>query len=137
MVDIELKDGTTIPAGAVVGMPAYHHVHDPDVIPDPTTFDPLRSYRARYENGGENASKFLAGQTSAIQLSFGHGGQACPGRHYAVHQIKFTLARILLEYDFKWPEGKSSKNFFINEVNVLNPFAKIMMKKRPNSMFDQ
>ena len=104
---------------------------DPSIIPDPEAFDPLRSYRKRYANDGENHHKFMAGQTNATQLSFGHGGQACPGRYFAVHEIKLILAQLLIEYEFSWPEGKSeSKIIYINEVNYVEPLAKIMMKKR-------
>lgn len=131
LVDVHFKDGTYIPEGTDVAVPSYHYANDPDVVPEPKAFDPLRSYRKRYANGGENLDQFMAGQTNATQLSFGHGGQACPGRHYAVNQIKLMLSRILMEYDFAWPEGVSSaKSFYVNEINVVDPWAKIMMKKR-------
>ena len=36
-----------------------------------------------------------------------------------------------MEYDFAWPEGKTkATSFYVNELNVVEPSAKIMMKKR-------
>lgn len=132
---ITLKDGTQIPPGAHLAWPAYHHSHDPSVTQDPEVFDPLRSYRKRHANGGENHSRFVAGQPNKDHLTFGFGGQACPGRHFAVNEIKLILSRLLLEYDFAYPVGKSRpKNIHINELVVVDPTAKLMMKKRDNSV---
>ena len=34
-------------------------------------------------------------------LPFGLGKHACPGRHFAVNEIKFALHHLLLKYDIK------------------------------------
>lgn len=44
---------------------------------------------------------YQAVQTSADHLFFGHGNQACPGRFFAVHELKVLLSHILMGYDFK------------------------------------
>lgn len=67
----------------------------------------MRSYRKRYANNGELINRFTAGQTDKNSLSFGYGGQACPGRYFAVAEIKLVLMRLLLEFDFKLEEGKT------------------------------
>ena len=112
--------------------PAYHHANDPSVTPDPELFDPMRSYRARQLcNDEKGRIQHSAGHPSVNHLSFGFGGQACPGRHFAINEMKLTLSRLLTEYDFSWPEGKARPgNIHINEMVVLDPTAKMMMKKR-------
>ena len=34
-------------------------------------------------------------------LSFGHGRHACPGRFFAVNELKIAMAHLLLTYDIK------------------------------------
>jgi cytochrome P450 len=33
-------------------------------------------------------------------MGFGHGKQACPGRHYAAIFLKVALCHIIMKYDF-------------------------------------
>ena len=42
--------------------------------------------------------------------------QACPGRFFATNVLKATLSRLLLEYDFKLPDGKDRP---VNNFNHL------------------
>ena len=65
------------------------------------------------------------------RLVFGHGKQACPGRFFAVNEMKMILARFLIGYEFKYPEGKSRpRNFFLEEYIIPDPRAKLMMRNR-------
>ncbi|KAF2198781.1 putative cytochrome P450 [Delitschia confertaspora ATCC 74209] len=129
VVDITLKDGTRIPKGTRLACANSEILNDPSVTPNPEAFDPMRSYRKRHETGELN--KHLAGQPDKDNLSFGHGKQACPGRYFAVGEIKMILARLLLEFEFKYPEGKSRpKNFYADENVFPDPRARLMMRKR-------
>ncbi|KAJ8132102.1 hypothetical protein O1611_g1523 [Lasiodiplodia mahajangana] len=131
LVPLTLKDGTKIPVGARIAWAGHHHANDPDVIPNPDTFDPMRSYRKRYANNGELINRFTAGQTDKNSLSFGYGGQACPGRYFAVAEIKLVLMRLLLEFDFKLQEGKTRPKIMHADENVfMDPHAKLMMRIR-------
>ncbi|KAK1499410.1 ent-kaurene oxidase [Colletotrichum cuscutae] len=38
-------------------------------------------------------------------MAFGFGRHACPGRFFAATEIKMLIARLLLEYDIRMPEG--------------------------------
>jgi cytochrome P450 len=127
-----LKDGTEIPKHTRIAWAAHHHVNDPARINNPETFDPMRSYRKRYAGGDpESLHKFQAGQTNSNSLSFGYGGQSCPGRYFAVSEIKMLMARLMLEFEFKYPEGKSRPKIMYADENVfMDPYAKIMMRKR-------
>ena len=42
-------------------------------------------------------------------MSFGLGRHACPGRFFAANEIKLILARMLLEFDFRMPEGQEKR----------------------------
>jgi cytochrome P450 len=43
-------------------------------------------------------------------LTWGYGQHACPGRFFAANEIKLMLARILMDYDLRLPEGMTAKD---------------------------
>lgn len=130
MEPLTLNDGTRIPAGTHVGWAHHHHVMDPAITPNPEVFDPLRSYRKRHSSP-EEMNKHLAGQTEPNRLSFGYGKQACPGRFFAVDEIKTLLVRLLSNYNFKYPQGKNRpKPRYANENVFVDPTARLMMKRK-------
>jgi cytochrome P450 len=89
----------------------------------------MRSYRKRYETGEVN--KHLAGMPEKDYLHFGYGRQACPGRHFAIGEVKMMMIRLLDEFEFKFPEGKGRpKIFHADEFAFLNPMSKLMMRRR-------
>jgi ent-kaurene oxidase len=123
------KDGTIVPQGSILTFANLEHQLDPTVFPEPLAFDPMRCYRKRQENNKVHG--YLAGQTSPNNLGFGYGGQACAGRQFAVAEIKLLVARLLYEFEFKMPEGKSRPNdIHVNELTFLPPSAKVMMRKK-------
>ncbi|KAI1127654.1 cytochrome P450 [Nemania abortiva] len=135
LVPLTLKDGTKIPVGARIAWAGHHHANDPDIVPNPDKFDPMRSYRKRHANNRELINKYTAGQTDKNSLSFGYGGQACPGRYFAVAEIKLVLMRLLLEFDFKLQEGTARPNIMHADENVfMDPHAKLMMKTRKGAL---
>jgi cytochrome P450 len=78
------------------------------------------------------SSKYMATTPSEEHLGFGHGVQACPGRFFAVNEIKLIMVYFLLNFDFKQPERqqKSRLHFPFEEYLVLNPTLKLMMRKK-------
>ncbi|EPE31715.1 Cytochrome P450 [Glarea lozoyensis ATCC 20868] len=129
MEPITLKDGTFLPKGTQVAWPAANILMDPNVTFDPEAFNPWRSF----EQGNETspASTNAYGHTSEKNLLFGHGRQACPGRFFAVAEIKMILARMLIEYDFRFcNQGCRPKSLTIDEMVFPNPFAKLSIKRR-------
>lgn len=127
IVPITLKDGTHIPAGTRIACANADILSD--TTPNPADFDPMRSYRRRYETGELN--KHQAGQTEKDNLHFGYGKQACPGRHFAVGEIKMVMTKMLMEFEFKYPEGKGRpRNFYADENVFPDPRARLMMRKR-------
>lgn len=137
MVPITLKDGTHIPVGTRVAWAGPQHSSDPRTTPDPAKFDPMRNYRKRHAGtDGENLNRFMAGQTDRDNMSFGYGNQICPGRYFAIFEIKMMLMRLLQAFDFAAPPGKGknwSRTIYADENVILDPFAKVMMRKRQNT----
>lgn len=126
-----LKDGTHIPQGCRIAFTSAEHQMDPNITPDPFTFDPMRSYRKRHASPEQHNRHQAALADIDDNLTFGYGSQACPGRFLAVAEIKMLLARFLTEFDFKYPPGKSLPKTMSGDENVfLDPSAKLLMKKR-------
>ena len=124
------NDGQHIPAGATISWANYYHQNDPSLAPEPHLFDPMRSYRKRYSSP-EQKSKHLAGQAEIDNLTFGYGRGACPGRFFAIGEIKTIVSRLLVEFEFKYPEGKSRpRSIGLNEFSLPDPGAKLMIRKR-------
>ncbi|KAI0454658.1 cytochrome P450 [Xylaria acuta] len=128
---LTLKDGTYIPKGSRICWAGYNHINDPSVTPNPDIFDPMRSYKKRYASP-QDMNKYLAGQTSPDNLAFGYGKLACPGRAFSVGEIKLILARLISQYEFRYPESIQSRptNMYADENVFPNPNAKVMMRLR-------
>ncbi|PVI05734.1 cytochrome P450 [Periconia macrospinosa] len=131
MMPITLKDGTHIPKDVRIAWAGPAHAFDPSINPEPQKFDPMRSYRKRHSGGGENLKKFMVGQTDPDNMSFGYGNQVCPGRYFAVGEIKLVLVRLLQEFDFASAGGTGRpRNLHFDENVILDPQAKVQMKRR-------
>lgn len=97
---------------------------DSNYYSDPKKFHPFRFCRHSdvcstrtqnfYERQGLNATMPLPGDMQPANaakatvslddkfLSFGLGRNACPGRYFALHEIKLMLAHIVLNYDIEY-----------------------------------
>lgn len=105
-------------------------MNDPAISANPEIFDPMRSYNKRRSSPSE-ANKNLAGQTSPDNLAFGYGKLACPGRAFSVGEIKLILARLLSQYEFRFPDGQGRPlNMYADENVFPDPKARIMMRRR-------
>ncbi|KAI5918729.1 ent-kaurene oxidase [Camillea tinctor] len=111
---VTLSDGTHLPAGVMIEYPHALAVQDPFSYENPEKFDAHRFMNLR--NG---TSKDLLGYKNKEQhqfvtvtkdfMHFGYGRHACPGRFFAANEIKLILARILLAYDMKMPDGLTER----------------------------
>ena len=74
----------------------------------------------------------MAGQTHPNVLGFGYGNQACPGRQFAVAEIKLIMARMLYEFEFKFADEKKGrpKTGYINEMAMTDWGARLLVRKR-------
>jgi len=102
-----LSDGTHLPQGTLIAAPMAMFSIDPDLLEDPETFDGFRWYKKSLEAEGRATHNAKWTTTSARNLGFGHGKHACPGRFFVAEETKILLTFIILQYDFKYPEGQS------------------------------
>ncbi|EXJ66476.1 uncharacterized protein A1O5_10628 [Cladophialophora psammophila CBS 110553] len=127
--DVTLSDGTVIPTGTRLEI-ATSAIHlDEKNYEHPNQFDGLRFYRARLEPGAENRHLYVS--VGKNDLSFGYGRHACPGRFLGHINIKLIMAEILLNYDFKLPDGaERPKNGEFEAIVSPDPEIEIFMKNR-------
>jgi cytochrome P450 len=90
-----------IPRGTILSLALGATQRDASFYDSPNDFDAFRFARASSSSSGGKGSSH---QTSAVTpddryLGFGFGRHACPGRFFAVAEIKLLLAHMLLEYE--------------------------------------
>lgn len=109
-----LSSGQAIPAGVIIEIAQAGVNFDDAVHERAAEFDALRYYKLRMakDEAGSGAkaaevvanSQFVSVGTSS--LTFGYGRHACPGRFFAVNEIKMIIATALLHYDMKNVDGQ-------------------------------
>ncbi|KAF5382324.1 hypothetical protein D9757_008449 [Collybiopsis confluens] len=101
MRDFTFSNGTEVPAGTLVGVAAYALHHDADLYEKPDILDPFRFSNMRTKEG-EGFKHQIVAQDHSFGL-FGHGGKhMCPGRFFAVNQLKALVGHVLISYDIKF-----------------------------------
>ena len=134
MKDTVLSDGTFIPRGSfvVANMVSIHS--DPDIYPEPSTFRPWRFSEMR-DRSVDDALKHQAVNTSTDYLAFGHGRHACPGRFFAMNELKAMMAYVVMNYDVRTEkEGVRPPNYDAGLSVLPNPMAKVLFRKRVSSV---
>lgn len=108
MSGITLSDGTYLPAGTNIEVPAHTIQMDPSVYPNPDKFDGFRFYNMRQSSAEEaNRNQFVS--VSMDSLNFGYGKHACPGRFFASNELKVILANVLLRYDIALEDQEAGR----------------------------
>lgn len=104
--------------------------NDPEIYPSPDEFHPWRFSEMR-EASADDALKHQAVNTSKEYLTFGLGKHACPGRFFAVNELKSMMAYIVMHYDVKMKEEGVRPANFIKGLSVFpNPMAMVLFRKR-------
>lgn len=130
---VTLSNGIHVPKGTHFAFALGPVTRDPSRFPDPEKFDGLRYYKRRVaENLSSTSSKYLATTPSEEHLIFGHGQQACPGRFFAINEVKLIMVFFLVNYEMRQPERQRSHrlHFPFEEYFVLNPLLKLEMRRR-------
>ncbi|CCM06212.1 uncharacterized protein FIBRA_08456 [Fibroporia radiculosa] len=129
--DYTFSDGTFVPAGTYLMAPTSAIYTDDTVYPNAVEFNPWRFSDMR--NQGEHVKLV---NTNLNFLSFGHGYHACPGRFFAVSEMKIILAHIVATYDVKMEqEGVIPTPIMIGHVCVPSRKAEILVRKKlPSQM---
>lgn len=77
---------------------------DPTIFPEPHTFDGHRYRRMRSEHKDAESSMIM-GMSTIDSLGFGLGNQACPGRFFAVNNMKLIMAKLLTQFELTLEES--------------------------------
>ncbi|KAF2180150.1 cytochrome P450, partial [Zopfia rhizophila CBS 207.26] len=127
--EFRFKDGTVIPAGARVGAPSLAIHNDPQYYLEPEKFDGFRFSRMREESAKPMKHQMVS--TDIDYLPFGHGKHACPGRFFAVNEMKLIFANLLLRYDLKLIPGTAPARMFIGTMAIPETKLKVLMRSIP------
>ncbi|EPS93532.1 hypothetical protein FOMPIDRAFT_93720 [Fomitopsis schrenkii] len=124
--DYTFADGTYIPKGTIVAAASRDLQLEADHYVDPAVFDPRR-----YEGQG-GSSKDDSARTDEHYLVFGHGQHTCPGRFFAVTELKVILAHIVVTYDVQLPGGSRSipQPMWLGVSLIPNRKANVLFRKR-------
>ncbi|KAF8967503.1 cytochrome P450 [Flammula alnicola] len=122
--DFTFSDGTRVPAGSHLCVNSWGHHRDDTYYPSADTFDGFRYAR---EDG--NDQQLMATPTLEYN-AFGHGRPACPGRFFAVAELKMMLAHILVTYDFKLADGAQPEMKWFETKVIPDKSIKMVFRKR-------
>ncbi|KAL0568867.1 hypothetical protein V5O48_013108 [Marasmius crinis-equi] len=126
--DIKFSDGTVIPAGTKIGAAShYTHTHE-EIYPTPNEFVPFR-----FADGTGSAKRPEQMVTLHLDwLLFGGGKHACPGRFFAVTELKIMFAHLILNYDVKFKRDDMGfpPSVQFGYTKSPNPDVKVMFRKR-------
>ncbi|MBE3047829.1 cytochrome P450, partial [Candidatus Bathyarchaeota archaeon] len=127
---ITLSNGTHLPPGTKLLAPLAGFSQDPDLYPDPATFDPLRFHRLR-QRSTSDSNRYQFTSLGDSDMQFGAGRHACPGRFFAGNEVKMALGFFLLNYEVKLPEGKERPRAMVVVMNrVPDQEAELLFRRR-------
>ncbi|KAK7049978.1 hypothetical protein VNI00_005409 [Paramarasmius palmivorus] len=134
MKDFAFSDGTTIPAGATVSLPTAGIHYDEKHYTDPFEFNPWRFSDIRSADGDEGGRiKHQMITPNTEYMLFGTGRHACPGRFFAVNELKLLLSHVLVTYDVKFDgenEGRVPQDVWFGSARMPNRKVDLMFRKR-------
>ncbi|ESK83523.1 cytochrome p450 [Moniliophthora roreri MCA 2997] len=100
-----------------------------DTYPAPDDFNAARFAKLR-DMEGEGVKHQVVTPT-LDWVNFGTGKHACPGRFFAVNELKAMLAHVLMKYDVKFKDdaGFPPSMVFAGSISP-NQAAKVMFRRR-------
>lgn len=134
-------EGWRAPKGTYVGLDVHNVQHDPEIYPDPETYDAFRFSRPKEEgdytvNGDvkDGAEMLKLKNTGLITTSdtffpFGHGRHACPGRFFVALELKMLLAYMVMNYEIE-PLATRPPNKWFGQNNLPPMKATIRVRRR-------
>jgi cytochrome P450 len=104
---------------------------DPEIYPDSEKFDGFRHYNLRRNGSATDHARNQFVTTNEMNLAFGYGRHACPGRFFAANEMKLIIARLILGYDIKMPEGLTERydQVEIGKTTMPHPAKPLLLKK--------
>ncbi|ESK87975.1 cytochrome p450 [Moniliophthora roreri MCA 2997] len=127
--DFTFSDGTTVPKGSMVGAATWSIHHDGKYYSDPHEFKPFRFSDMREGEGEGVKHQMIAVGTE--YMFFGTGRHACPGRFFAVNELKALVSHVLLNYDVKLEnEGVVPSSEWYGVISIPNTSVEMFFRKR-------
>ncbi|KAG6872887.1 hypothetical protein C0995_005592 [Termitomyces sp. Mi166 len=128
--DFTFSDGTVVPKGHIIAVPNFAMHLDEEKYVNASVFDGFRFSKMR-ELQDEGFSKYQMVALSHDYIVFGHGRHACPGRFFAVNELKALLVHTLLNYDVALEnDGPRPANSAFNTRISANSTASVMFRKK-------
>jgi cytochrome P450 len=124
--EFRFKDGTVVPPGAIVTAPALHLHRSEEFYADPNVFDGFRFSRLKEES--QKATKHQMVSTDIEYLPFGHGKHACPGRFFAVNEMKLIFAKLIQRYDLRLVPGTAPSTMFLGTMTIPDTKLKVLVR---------
>ncbi|KAF8832875.1 hypothetical protein HHX47_DHR1001941 [Lentinula edodes] len=116
--DHTFSDGTFVPKDNFVNCPARAMHQDPKIYGENAReFDPFRWSTLREQEGQKTKHQHTA--TSSI-----------PGRFFASTELKILMAYLLMNYEFRFPDGKRPPEELLGDVNIPNTRAIVHIRRR-------
>lgn len=116
--DEEWKYGDiTVPTGTSVHAPIYNIHHDPDIWPDPETFDPDRFLPEQ-----------KSGRHPLAYMPFGAGPRNCIGARFALMETKLAIVRVLTKYRLIPSERLQRPLQLTTSMLSLNPLGGVWVR---------
>ncbi|OAL42907.1 cytochrome P450 [Pyrenochaeta sp. DS3sAY3a] len=121
------SDGTIIPAGAKVVSPSRILHRDPTSYNNPEDFEGFRFVQTRADLPVLEKTVVTTGTDFHL---FGHGRHPCPGRFFAVHEMKIMFAIMILQYDIELAPGTRPKETYIATMAIPDTGLNVLFKSR-------
>ncbi|KAB8277388.1 cytochrome P450 [Aspergillus minisclerotigenes] len=125
--DVKLSDGTFITKGTFLAV-SSDRMWDSEIYPNPLEFDGYRFLKLREVPGHESSAQVVS--PSPEHMGFGFGRHACPGRFFAINEVKIALCHILLKYEFKLPDGTVPRARKFGVSFNSDPTTNLMIRRR-------
>ncbi|KAJ3755699.1 cytochrome P450 [Lentinula raphanica] len=127
--DFTFSNGTVVPAGAIMSVASVGMHHDNTLYEDPEEMKAFRFSNMRSKEG-EGLKHQMVGIDPTFTLFGGGGRHMCPGRFFAVSELKALIGEVLFAYDIKFENGEMPAPEWQGVNFSPNRFAQVMFKRR-------
>lgn len=113
-ISVQQGDSTLqVPRGTVLAIPVEAIHYDSSIYPDAMSFQPFRfaqpdaaqnivdAFDSTPSGEGEKPKPKSSATVDEAFLGFGFGKHSCPGRFFALNEVKILVANMVLHYDIE------------------------------------